>query len=76
MNDSTPCTELDAMVNAFEEHPGQPAVDWDRYNEITELQEQRLYEEFSKPHNNPGNPACRIARALGNCSVRSLLRMS
>ena len=23
----------------------------------TELQEQRLYDELSKPHNNPGNPA-------------------
>ena len=26
----------------------------------TELQEQRLYDELSKPHNNPGNPACNV----------------
>ena len=38
--------ELDAMVNAFDEHPEQPSVDWKRYSEITRLQEQRLYEEF------------------------------
>ena len=60
MNDSTLRTELDAMVNAFDEHPEHPDVDWDWYNEITELQEQRLYEELSKPHNNPGNPACNV----------------
>ena len=53
------------MVNAFEEHPEQPDVDWDRYNEITELQEQRLYEELSKPHNNPGNLACNVNELMG-----------
>ena len=26
----------------------------------TELQEQRLYDELSKLHNNPGNPACNL----------------
>ena len=57
MNDSTLRTELDAMVNAFDEHPD---VDWDRYNETTELQEQRPYEELSKPHNNPRNPFCNV----------------
>ena len=46
MNDSTLRTELDAMVNAFDDHPD---VDWERYKQITELQEQRLYEELSKP---------------------------
>ena len=28
-----------------------PDVDWERYKQITELQEQRLYEELTKPHN-------------------------
>ena len=60
MYDSTPCTELDVLVNAFEEHPEHPDVDGERYNEITELQERRLYEELSKPHNHPGNPACNV----------------
>ena len=52
--------ELDALVNAFDEHPEQPSVDWNRYSEITQLQEQRLYEELTKPHNIPGNPACDV----------------
>ena len=60
MNDSKLRSELDAMMNAFEEHPEQPDVDWGRYNEVTELQEQRLYDELSKPHNNPGNSACNV----------------
>ena len=60
MNDSKLRTELDAMMNAFEEHPDQPDVDWDRYKEVTDLQEQRLYDELSKPRNNPGNPACNV----------------
>ena len=42
MNKFTLRNELDAQVNAFEEHPEQPAVNWERYNEIIELQEQRL----------------------------------
>ena len=57
MKDSTLHTELNAMMNAFEE---QPAVDWESYDRITALQEQRLYEELSKPHNIPGNPACNV----------------
>ena len=60
MNDSKLRSELDAMMNAFEEHPEQPSVDWESYDKITELQEQRLYEELSKPHNIPGNPACNV----------------
>lgn len=60
MNDSTLRTELDVMMNAFDDHPDHPDVDWGRYDRITELQEQRLYEELSKPHNTPGNPACNV----------------
>ena len=44
----------------FDDHPHHPDVDWGRYDRITELQEQRLYEELSKPHNTPGNPACNV----------------
>ena len=28
-----------------------PDVDWERYKQITEFQERRLYEELTKPHN-------------------------
>ena len=52
--------ELDTLVNAFDERPDQPDVDWERYKRITELQEQRLYEELSKPHNIPGSPTCNV----------------
>ena len=38
MKDSTLRTELNAMMNAFEE---QPAVDWESYDRISELQQQR-----------------------------------
>ena len=60
MNDSTLRNELDALVNAFDEHPEHPDIDWERYRQITELQEQRLYEELTKPHNVPGNPVCDV----------------
>jgi hypothetical protein len=53
-------SELDAMVNAFDEHPEHPSVDWQRYSEMTKLQEQRLYEELATPHNVPGNPTCSL----------------
>ncbi len=56
MNDSTLRTELDAMRNAFDDHPHHPDVDSGRYVRITALQEQRLYEELSKPQNMPGRP--------------------
>ena len=52
--------ELDTLVNAFDEHPEHPSVDWKRYSEITRLQEQRLYEELTRPHDIPGNPACNV----------------
>ena len=52
--------EFDTLVNAFDEHPDQPDVDWERSKRITELQEQRLYEELSKPHDTPGNPTCNV----------------
>ncbi len=60
MGDTRLRTELDAMVQAFDEHPNHPDVNWEQYNWITGLQERRLYEELSKPHNNPGNPACNV----------------
>ena len=41
MNDSKLRTEQDAMVNTSEERPELPDMDWDRYKEVTELQEQR-----------------------------------
>lgn len=60
MNDPTLRTELDTMMNAFDDHPEHPDVEWGHYKQITELQRQRLYDELSKPHNVPGNPACDV----------------
>ena len=47
-------------LNAFDGHPDQLSVNWKCYEEVTELQEQRLYEELFKPHNHPGNPAYNV----------------
>ena len=60
MNDTTLRNELDAMMNMFDEQPEQREVDWKRYKQITELQEQRLYEELSKRHYALGTLACDV----------------
>lgn len=60
MNGSTLRNDLDTMMGAFGGHPEHPDVDWERYDRMTKLQEQRLYEELSKPHNTPGNPTCNV----------------
>lgn len=65
MNDSKLRNELDALMNAFDEHPDHPDVNWERYERIGALQEQRLYEELTKPHNVPGNPACDVNELMG-----------
>lgn len=57
MNDFTLRIELDTMMNAFDGHPD---VDWEHYKRITELQEQRLYDEPSKSHNIPSSPTCNV----------------